>query len=265
MPDEAEVLGLVALMLLHDSRRATRIGAAGELVLLADQDRSRWDHAEIDEGVRAARPACGCAARALPATGGDRRPARPGAGAADTDWEQIAALYARCSSSRRRPSWRSTSAVAVAETGRVERGARADRRDRGARGLPPDALGAGRPAAAARVGSTRRAAPTSARAELARNPAERAFLGRVSRSSRAESARSGASLSPRRHFRTNSDSHLGRVDDGGSGRALARPRVGRAVRVVRMGAALPGLTAVLRRASTSRDAGPATRPAGRLQ
>ncbi|HEY8439788.1 MAG TPA: sigma-70 family RNA polymerase sigma factor, partial [Candidatus Limnocylindrales bacterium] len=43
MPDEAEVLGLLALMLLHDARRETRTGPAGELVLLDDQDRSRWD------------------------------------------------------------------------------------------------------------------------------------------------------------------------------------------------------------------------------
>jgi RNA polymerase sigma-70 factor (ECF subfamily) len=50
MPDEAEVLGLLSLMLLHDARRETRTGPAGELVLLDDQDRSRWDRARIDEG-----------------------------------------------------------------------------------------------------------------------------------------------------------------------------------------------------------------------
>jgi RNA polymerase sigma-70 factor (ECF subfamily) len=50
LPDEAEVLGLLALMLLHDSRRATRTGEDGGLVLLADQDRSRWDAAAIAEG-----------------------------------------------------------------------------------------------------------------------------------------------------------------------------------------------------------------------
>jgi RNA polymerase sigma-70 factor, ECF subfamily len=51
MPDEPEALGLVALMLLHDARRATRVDGAGELVTLEDQDRSRWDRGEIDEGV----------------------------------------------------------------------------------------------------------------------------------------------------------------------------------------------------------------------
>ncbi len=50
MPDEAEVLGLLALMLLTESRRAARTTPDGGLVLLADQDRSRWDHALIAEG-----------------------------------------------------------------------------------------------------------------------------------------------------------------------------------------------------------------------
>lgn len=52
MPDEAEALGLLALLLLHDSRRSARTGADGELVLLADQDRALWDEAQIAEGVR---------------------------------------------------------------------------------------------------------------------------------------------------------------------------------------------------------------------
>ncbi|MGH9198014.1 MAG: RNA polymerase sigma factor, partial [Acidimicrobiia bacterium] len=50
MPDEAEARGLLALMLLHDSRRRTRIDANGDLVVLEDQDRNRWDRAAIDEG-----------------------------------------------------------------------------------------------------------------------------------------------------------------------------------------------------------------------
>jgi RNA polymerase sigma-70 factor, ECF subfamily len=50
MPDEPEALALLALMLLHDSRRDARVGPGGELVLLADQDRSRWDAAAIAEG-----------------------------------------------------------------------------------------------------------------------------------------------------------------------------------------------------------------------
>ena len=51
MPDEAEVWGLLTLMLLHNSRRHARIGPAGELVVLEEQDRSRWDQAEIEEGL----------------------------------------------------------------------------------------------------------------------------------------------------------------------------------------------------------------------
>jgi RNA polymerase sigma-70 factor (ECF subfamily) len=52
MPDEAEVFGLLALMLLQDSRRAARIGDDGEIVLLEDQDRALWNEARIAEGLR---------------------------------------------------------------------------------------------------------------------------------------------------------------------------------------------------------------------
>ena len=84
MPDEPEVHGLLAMMLLHDARRAARF-RDGELVLLADQDRALWDaariaagRAELDRALRAARP------RAVRRAGGDRlaaprRAARPGA------------------------------------------------------------------------------------------------------------------------------------------------------------------------------------------
>jgi RNA polymerase sigma-70 factor (ECF subfamily) len=51
MPDEPEALGLLALVLLQDSRRDARVDGEGRLVLLADQDRARWDHAQIAEGV----------------------------------------------------------------------------------------------------------------------------------------------------------------------------------------------------------------------
>src|SRR5512143_1987204 len=51
LPQSAEAHGLLALMLLHDSRRETRLDAAGELVLLAEQDRSRWDQEKIHEGI----------------------------------------------------------------------------------------------------------------------------------------------------------------------------------------------------------------------
>jgi RNA polymerase sigma-70 factor (ECF subfamily) len=94
MPDEAEVLGLLALMLLHDARGATRTGPAGELVLLEDQDRSRWDHERIDEGqalldraMRMRRVGTYQIQAAIAAL-------HDGAAtAAETDWPQIAALY----------------------------------------------------------------------------------------------------------------------------------------------------------------------------
>ena len=90
MPDEAEALGLLALMLLHDARRDARLGPNGEIVLLADQDRSRWNRARIDEGTRVLE-------RAL----SHRRPGTYQLQAAiaalhledTTDWPQIAALY----------------------------------------------------------------------------------------------------------------------------------------------------------------------------
>jgi RNA polymerase sigma-70 factor, ECF subfamily len=52
MPDEAEVLGLLALLLLQDSRREARVGEDGDIVLLEDQDRTLWNRARIDEGLR---------------------------------------------------------------------------------------------------------------------------------------------------------------------------------------------------------------------
>ena len=55
MPDEPEVLGLLALMLLHDARRAGRVDGNGALVPLEDQDRRKWDQDGIDEGDRVAR------------------------------------------------------------------------------------------------------------------------------------------------------------------------------------------------------------------
>jgi RNA polymerase sigma-70 factor (ECF subfamily) len=95
MPGRGEIKGLLALMLLHDSRRAGRATAGGDIVLLEEQDRSLWDHAQISEGLRLVEDAL-------------RMPGRPqsyvvqAAIAAlharapnykDTDWPQIAGLY----------------------------------------------------------------------------------------------------------------------------------------------------------------------------
>ena len=66
MPDEPEAAGLLALMLLHDARRDARVDDAGDLVPLEEQDRSRWDHAAIAEGVGAARRRRAAASRPAP-------------------------------------------------------------------------------------------------------------------------------------------------------------------------------------------------------
>src|SRR5437773_2036419 len=91
LPDEPEGLGLLALMLLHDARREARTGADGELVLLEDQDRSRWDSASIDEGralldraLRLGRPGAYQVQAAIAALHD------AAAQAGDTDWRQIA-------------------------------------------------------------------------------------------------------------------------------------------------------------------------------
>jgi RNA polymerase sigma-70 factor (ECF subfamily) len=57
LPDDADVAGMLALILLTDARRATRLGDDGHLVLLADQDRGQWDRAAIDEGIPLVRDA----------------------------------------------------------------------------------------------------------------------------------------------------------------------------------------------------------------
>ena len=64
MPDEPEVLGLLGLMLLQDSRREARTGPGGELILLENQDRSLWDRGRIDEGLRVLHRALALEARA---------------------------------------------------------------------------------------------------------------------------------------------------------------------------------------------------------
>jgi RNA polymerase sigma-70 factor (ECF subfamily) len=94
MPDEPEVLGLLALMLLTDSRRQARTTDEGDLVLLADQDRARWDHDLVREGqalvrrcLRRGRPGPYQIQAAINAVHSDAPDA------ASTDWRQILRLY----------------------------------------------------------------------------------------------------------------------------------------------------------------------------
>jgi RNA polymerase sigma-70 factor (ECF subfamily) len=116
MPDEAEVLGLLALLLLTESRRAARIGTDGEVVLLPDQDRSRWDQALAAEG-RALVTAClrrgapgpyqlQAAINAIHSTATT---------AAETDWAQILQNYDHLLAFTPTPVVALNRAVAVAE------------------------------------------------------------------------------------------------------------------------------------------------------
>jgi RNA polymerase sigma-70 factor (ECF subfamily) len=93
MPDESAVLGLLALLLLHDARRVTRADESGALVLLGDQDRTRWDHGQIAEGVELVERSLrrGLGPYQLQAAIAAVHAESPTADA--TDWQQIAALY----------------------------------------------------------------------------------------------------------------------------------------------------------------------------
>jgi RNA polymerase sigma-70 factor (ECF subfamily) len=123
MPGEPEALGLLALMLLHHSRRAARVGTAGELILLEEQDRARWDHAMIDEGLALVDEALG-RGRAGPyqvqaAIGAlHARAPRP----EDTDWAEIAGLYRVLDQMAPTPVVALNRAVAVAMADGPERG-----------------------------------------------------------------------------------------------------------------------------------------------
>ncbi|MFD4505883.1 RNA polymerase sigma factor [Streptomyces sp. NPDC058457] len=179
MPDEPEVVGLLALLLLHDARRDTRADAAGDLVTLEDQDRTAWDRAEIDEGtalldgalrrgrpgpyqIQAAIAACHTAAPA----------------AADTDWADIAGLYGELQRYVPSAVVRLNRAVAVGMAEGGEAGlalvAELETEDdlAGYHLLP-----ATRADLLRRMGRTREAARSYERAlELAENAAERRFL-----------------------------------------------------------------------------------------
>jgi len=115
LPREAEAAGLLALMLLHDARRATRTSEDGELVLLEDQDRARWHRPQIDEGLRFAAAglavtAPGPYARQGAIAAEHARAAR----ASDTDWRAIARHYGALAGLRPSPVVELNRAVAVA-------------------------------------------------------------------------------------------------------------------------------------------------------
>jgi RNA polymerase sigma-70 factor (ECF subfamily) len=176
MPDEPEALGLVALLLLHDSRADARYDPAGDVVLLAEQDRSRWDRAEITEALglldralrlRAPGPYQLQAAIAwlhAQAPSSDR-----------TDWPRIAALYTELLAVAPSPVVALNHAVAVAmATSPAEGLALIDR----IHGLDHyHLLHSARADLLRRIGRTADASAAYRRAhELATNPADRRFL-----------------------------------------------------------------------------------------
>ena len=125
LPDEAEPKGLLALMLLHDSRRAARVDDAGDLVVLEMQDRDRWDRDQIeralplvDDALRG-RPPGRYALQAAVAALHAQAPS-----AEQTDWRQIAALYAIHLRIEPSPVLELNHAVAVAMAGDVDDGLR---------------------------------------------------------------------------------------------------------------------------------------------
>jgi RNA polymerase sigma-70 factor, ECF subfamily len=175
MPDESEVRGLLALMLLHHSRRDARVDEHGELVLLEDQDRSLWHADEIEEGTALVhRDAC--------REGGpywlQAAIAAEHAGRS-TDWARIASLYSRLAEVHPSPVIELNRAVAVAMAEGPEQGL--ELMDGLEGGLLEDyhLLYAARADLLRRLGRAREAADAYRRArELTENPAVRAFLER---------------------------------------------------------------------------------------
>jgi RNA polymerase sigma factor (sigma-70 family) len=115
LPDDAEVPGLLALMLLTDARRAARMGPGGELIPLAKQNRALWDHSQIAEGVALLTHALSKGAigpyqlqAAIAAVHDEARRAE------DTDWPQILALYELLKSASDNPMVLLNHAIAAA-------------------------------------------------------------------------------------------------------------------------------------------------------
>jgi RNA polymerase sigma-70 factor (ECF subfamily) len=179
MPDEREVRGLLALLVLTDARRATRTGTDGRLLLLEEQDRSRWDRGAIEEGkrlvvdaLRGGRPGRFALQAAIAALHADAP------SYADTDWSQVLRFYDALLRAWPSPVVALNRAVAVAMTAGPE--AALDELSR----IDPDGVLSGYrylPAARAdmlrRLGRRAEAADAYRQAlDLADNDAERAFL-----------------------------------------------------------------------------------------
>lgn len=114
LPDDKEAKGLLALMLLHDSRRDARVDANGDLVLLEEQDRGAWDRAQIDEALALVPSSLrgGAGPYALQAAIAALHASAPVA--AETDWKQIAALFGALHAQQPTPVIALNRAVAIA-------------------------------------------------------------------------------------------------------------------------------------------------------
>jgi len=178
MPGEREVSGLLALMLLHNSRRDARLDASGDLVLLEDQDRGLWRRDEVDEGLRLAERAGGESPYAIQAAIAAEH-ARADR-AESTDWRRIAALYERLETAAPSPVVTLNRAVAVAMADGPERGLEIlDELAAGGELEDYRLLHSARADLLRRLGREGEAAAAYARAlELATNPVERRFLER---------------------------------------------------------------------------------------
>jgi RNA polymerase sigma factor (sigma-70 family) len=180
MPDEPEALALVALLLAHHSRAAARYAPTGDLVLLDDQDRSRWDHAEIAEAVRLLDRALCFAAPGrylLQATIAVLHAQAPTAD--DTNWAGIAAVYEQLLGLTPSPVVALNHAVAVAMATTPAEGLALIDRIEGLDGY--HLLHAARADLLRRLGRADEATAAYRRAhDLAANPADQRYLaGRI--------------------------------------------------------------------------------------
>jgi RNA polymerase sigma-70 factor, ECF subfamily len=173
MPDESEVRGLLALMLLHHSRRDARVDENGELVPLADQERALWHSDEIAEGLRLAARAGIRGSFALQAAIAAEHVADT------TDWTRVTVLYSALVALERSPVVELNRAVAVAMALGPQAGLELIEPLEGGRLEGYHLLHATRADLLRRLGRSEEAAAAYRRAaELTANPTERAFLER---------------------------------------------------------------------------------------
>ncbi|MGZ5323089.1 MAG: RNA polymerase sigma factor [Solirubrobacterales bacterium] len=174
MPGEPEARALLALMLLQHSRRDARLDEAGEMVLLADQDRSLWDRAQIEEGLRLVgtlQGVVGSYSIQARIAAEHARPARP----EDTDWRRIGLLYGQLTRIQPSPVIELNRAIAVAMEQGPEAGLELIDAIEGLERYAP--FHVSRADLLERMGRSEEAAAAySAGLELSANPVQRAFL-----------------------------------------------------------------------------------------